>query len=591
MSAGRVVRLPEDLVNKIAAGEVVERPASVVKELLENAIDAGAQTIAVDVEGGGKTLIRVRDDGSGMSREDASRALERHATSKLRQLEDLQSVATHGFRGEALPAIASVSHLVLRTRTEAERAGTEVEVRQGRLLHVRDTGHPRGTTVEVRDLFGGVPARRKFLRADATETSHVAEAVTALAVARPETGFTLRSGPRTLVQAPPVAGLAERLYQLFGGQVLDHLLPLQHEDSGTRVSGFVARPDRAASARSSVRLYVNGRAVRDRAVARAVAEAYRSAGVRDPGGEAFLFLEIPLHLVDVNVHPAKTEVRFADPRSVWTAVERAVRHALGGVRGAPATAPRVEAALEASFARAERVAEDNARWASRGSALEAPPPPAPTFLGDAPPTVLGQHRNTYIVATDGEELLLVDQHTGHERVRFERLLEGLAAHRVEAQRLLVPSVVDLPPRLRPVLEAHMETLAELGFEVDAFGGDAVRLASLPAVLGGREAGRALQEILRDLLERDSAEWAVADRRHRTAATLACHSAARAGEALSMPAMKAIVDGLWHAAQPEASARTAAPPVCACPATTSAAGSAAAAGEGSRGRQALQCRGA
>jgi DNA mismatch repair protein MutL len=428
---------------------------------------------------------------------------------------------------------------------------------------VRDAGHPRGTTVEVRDLFGGVPARRKFLRADATETSHVAEAVTLLAVGRPETGFTLRSGPRTLVQAPPVAGLAERLYQLFGSQVLDQLLPVQAEEGWLKISGFVVKPERAASARSTVRVYVNGRAVRDRAVARAVAEAYRGAGVRDPGGETFLFLECPLHLVDVNVHPAKTEVRFAEPRTVWTAVERAVRHALGGMRGAPAYVPRVNAAMEASFARAERVAEENARWGARGAALEAPAsqglegptalPAAsesPSFLAEAPPTVLGQHRNTYLVASDGEELLLVDQHTAHERVRFERLLESLAAHRVEAQRLLVPAVIDLPPRLRPVLEAHHETLAALGFEVDAFGGEALRLAAMPAVLGGRDAGRALQEILRDLLERDSAEWAVADARHRTAATLACHSAARAGEALSAHSMKAIVDGLWKAAQPE-----------------------------------------
>jgi DNA mismatch repair protein MutL len=558
LSPGRVVRLPEDLVNKIAAGEVVERPASVVKELLENALDAGAGVVAVDVEGGGKTLIRVRDDGAGIARDDVAAALERHATSKLRELADLQNVATHGFRGEALPAIASVSHLVLRTRTESEAAGTEAEVQNGRILHVRDAGHPRGTTLEVRDLFGGVPARRKFLRADATETSHVAEAVTLLAVARPETGFTLRSGPRTLVQAPPVSGLAERLYQLFGGQMLAQLAPVQAEEGWVRVRGFVARPDRAASARSNIRLYVNGRAVRDRGVSRAVAEAYRGAGLRDPGGEAFLFLEAPLHLVDVNVHPAKTEVRFAEARVVWAAVERAVRHALGGVRGGTAVyVPRVEAALEASFARAERVAEENARFSSGSPAspesLDPTPAPAlvrtPSLLDQAPPTVLGQHRNTYIVATDGEELVLVDQHTAHERVRFERLVEGLAQRRAESQRLLVPALLDLPPRLRPILDAHRDTLAELGFEADAFGGDAIRLTAVPAVLGAREAGRALQDILRDLLERDDADWAVAGGRHRAAATLACHSAVRAGEPLSLQAMKAIVDGLGQALEP------------------------------------------
>ncbi len=572
LSRDRVEKLPEDLVNKIAAGEVVERPASVAKELLENAIDAGALAIGIDVETGGKSLVRVRDDGTGMSRGDAERALLRHATSKLRTLDDLQSVATHGFRGEALPAIGSVSHLLLTTRTDSEEAGTQVEVKHGKLIHVRDAGHPRGTTVEVRDLFGGVPARRKFLRADATETSHVAEAVTASALVRPETGFTLRSGPRTLVQAPPVGGVAERVYQLFGGQVLAALLPVEHEEGGVRVRGFVARPDRAAGARSNVRLYVNGRAVRDRGMARAVAEAYRGAGVRDPGGEAFLFLEVPLHLVDVNVHPAKTEVRFAEARVVWAAVERGVRHALGAGRGGSSSyVPRPDAAREMAFAQAERVAEENALWSGEGgtpraqspaevratfpsdvpaglSGVSAPATPTP-LLDDAPPLVLGQHRNTYIVASDGDELVLVDQHTAHERVRFEGLLASLEGRRVEAQRLLVPAVIDLPPRLRPILEAHAATLGELGFDVDAFGAAAVRLTAMPAVLGAREAGVALLEILRDLQERDAADWAVAEARHRVAATLACHSAARAGEALSVSGMKAIVDGLWRAAQP------------------------------------------
>src|SRR5512143_1590686 len=236
-----VQRLPDDLVNKIAAGEVVERPASVVKELVENALDAGARSVHVEIDDGGLTLVRVRDDGCGMSRADAQMALERHATSKLRQLEDLQSIATHGFRGEALPSIAAVSELVVRTRAEGESAGSEVAVSHGRRVHVRDAGHPRGTTVEVRDLFGAVPARRKFLKAPATEASHVAEAVTLLALARPETGFSLRSAGRTVLETPPVDGLAARLFQLLGAKAVEDLVAVEGGTDWATVRGFVSR--------------------------------------------------------------------------------------------------------------------------------------------------------------------------------------------------------------------------------------------------------------------------------------------------------------------------------------------------------------
>jgi DNA mismatch repair protein MutL len=277
----RVQRLPPEVANQIAAGEVVERPASVVKELVENALDAGARTVKVEIAAGGKALVRVADDGAGMSREDALLALERHATSKLRVLDDLQSLATHGFRGEALPAIASVAHLVLRTRDEGSAAGTEVEVRDGALVHVRDAGHPRGTTIEVRDLFGGVPARRKFLRADGTESGHVVEAVTLLALARPEIGFHLASAGRALLQAPPVASLGDRVYQLFGEEVLRGLVAVEGGAGAVRVRGFVARPERGAAGRPSLRLFVNGRPVRDRALHRAVGEAYRRTGADD----------------------------------------------------------------------------------------------------------------------------------------------------------------------------------------------------------------------------------------------------------------------------------------------------------------------
>ncbi len=573
-----VQRLPDDLIDKIAAGEVVERPASVVKELLENALDAGARSVHVEIENGGLALVRVRDDGCGMSREDAELAIERHATSKLRTLSDLESIATHGFRGEALPSIAAVSDLVLRTRAEGESAGSEVAVSNGRRVHVRDAGHPRGTTVEVRDLFGAVPARRKFLKSPATEASHVAEAVTLLALARPATGFSLRSAGRTILEAPAVDGLAARVFQILGAKALEDLVPVEGGTEWVTVRGFVSRPDRPRPARPDLRLFVNRRPVRDRALSKAVLEAFRSAGAGDKGFLAFLFVEVPTHVVDVNVHPAKTEVRFADARTVWTAVERAVREALsGGVRAIPSVTSRqavrdvaegAQAALGRFFdttplahgwergtafgaGRQASGAIGGASLAGESLATELVTDAGMAVPGEtaATPRVLGQHRLTYIVATDGDELILVDQHTAHERVRFEQLLERAERRVVQSQGLLVPIVVELAPELRPVLEAHQEALAALGYDTEPFGGASTRLRGVPAILGTRDPGPSLERILRDLREREGAEWAVSTMRDRVAATLACHSAVRAGQPLNSEAMAAIVRELLTTAHP------------------------------------------
>jgi DNA mismatch repair protein MutL len=547
----RIRRLSDDLVNKIAAGEVVERPASVVKELVENAVDAGARTVRVEIEGGGRKLVRVRDDGAGMAREDAALAIERHATSKLRELDDLQSLVSHGFRGEALPSIASVAHLVLRTREAGDPSGTEVEVRHGGPVEVRDAGHPVGTTVEVRDLFGTVPARRKFLRSDGTEAGHVSEAVTLLALAHPPVGFWLVSGGREVIGAPAVSGLDERVFQLFGGRLLQDMLPVNGGFAPLTVRGFVQKPELAGGSRANLRLFVNGRAVRDRGLARALAEGVRAAGLGEFRGDAVLLVELPPHMVDVNVHPTKSEVRFADARAVWSAVEQAVRQSLSGA-ARPEVPPAVrESVVEAAERFASRPAgTQQPFWPSHVNegAADAPSASAPAVERE-PVRVLGQHRNCYLVATDGEELVLLDQHTAHERVLFERILAQEAAKTPLAQGLLVPAIVRLPPRLRPVLEEARATLSGLGFDVEPFGGEDVRIATVPAALAGRDPGPALLALLTDVVDREAADWAVAGTRHRVAATIACHAAVRAGQPLTTQVMQAIAAGLAIAEQP------------------------------------------
>jgi DNA mismatch repair protein MutL len=559
--------LPDELIDQIKAGEVVERPASVVKELVENALDAGACRIEVEIEAGGKQSIRVRDDGEGMSRSDAALALERHATSKLRSVEDLSAIESRGFRGEALPAIASVSHLVLTTRTADGPVGTRVEVRHGSAPVVREAGHPRGTTVEVRDLFGSVPARRKFLRADATEAGHVAETLTLLALPHPGCAFRLVTGGRRSIDAAVAEDLGARIYQLFGDAFLEELVPVEGGSGDVVVRGFVGRPDRPGPRRPSLRLFVNDRPIRDRALARAVAEGYRAAGAGERRLEAVLLVEVPPDRVDVNVHPAKTEVRFSEARAVWLAVERAVRDALSA--GARADAPRADTsriqqaveryALRPGVARASEGPGPGAMAEERWLPLTEPAPafrktePAEPRGGiretAGPLLVLGQHRSTYIVASDGEDLLLIDQHTAAERVRFERLMDGMELRRVPSQRLLMPQVLELPPKLRPLFETAGEHLHQLGFDAEPFGGQSLRVSAVPEVLGARDPGPTLVRLLEDLLERESSQWIVESERERLAATLACHSVVRAGQGLGHEAMRAVVEDLAGARHP------------------------------------------
>jgi DNA mismatch repair protein MutL len=561
----RIHVLPPALVNQIAAGEVVERPASVVKELVENALDAGARTISVDVEEGGLALVRVADDGSGMDREDALLALERHATSKLGDASGLFAIATMGFRGEALPAIASVSRFRLDTARGDDGAGTRLDVEGGSVREAGPIGRARGTTVEVRDLFFNTPARRKFMRASAAEAGHVTEAVVRLALARTDVSFTLRSGGRLALGARAGEPLAERAAHALGREARRHLLAVEAERGAVRVRGVVCSPDHSEATARALYLFVNGRWVRDRSAAHAVLRAFAGSlpAGRHPAG--ILFVEMPLGRVDVNVHPQKHEVRFSDPREVQDAIFHAVS---GALRCAPwLGAARAEPpAAEGPAPGVPRAAEDAAgvlHWARaahppEGSGAELPLPapgdgttaPLPLPSGAARPAgyfsslrYLGQHARTYLLCeAPGGALVVVDQHASHERLLFQKLREAFRTRTLPVQPFLLPQVVSVPPAAARALEGGLGELARLGLEVEPFGGDAFAVKGAPAALGGADLGALLGDLAGQLAEVERGS-AVDEALHGLLATMACHAAVRANAEVSPEEARALLEGL------------------------------------------------
>src|SRR5436309_8452766 len=451
----KINRLPADLANQIAAGEVVERPSSVVKELVENAIDAGARRLTIHVELGGKKQVRVEDDGEGMDADDARLAIERHATSKIRRAEDLAAISTLGFRGEALPSIASVSHFLLRTRARGRPSGTEIRVNGGTVASLVETGTAEGTLVQVDDLFYNLPARRKFLKSDGAESAQVSRVVTQLSLAYPEVGFTLTSGPRTLAEWPPAASLTDRLYQIYGER--DDLLPLNREVGGIRITGYAAALADRGPTRGPQNVFVNRRIIKDRTIAHAIIDAYSTASIKERSPEVHLFLEMPTDAVDVNVHPTKAEVRFRDQSFVHELVRRALMDALG--RGGvpelqlqPEVQGRSEDAISIPGILGGAVFPN--RWVPRmgDSVLPKSSEGRGQTTADIRPMIpLGQFRDTFIIAVDDDGLAIVDQHVAHERILFERVMERLTTGRLESQRLLVPMVLEPAPAAHDVL--------------------------------------------------------------------------------------------------------------------------------------------
>jgi DNA mismatch repair protein MutL len=552
----KIIRLPSDLANQIAAGEVVERPASIVKELVENAIDAGASRIAIHIELGGKKQVRVEDDGEGMEPEDAQLAIERHATSKIRSAADLGAIATLGFRGEALPSMASVSHFVLRSRARGRSSGTEIRVNGGVVAAAVEAAAADGTAVEVNDVFYNLPARRKFLKSDAAEAAQVSKVTTQLALAYHEIGFTLTSGGRSVLQCPPAASRRDRLYQLYGER--DDLLEIGKSAGGVRLTGFAAALAEQGPTRGPQNVYINRRIVKDRTIAHAIVDAYSTASIKERSPEVHLFLEMPPDTLDVNVHPTKAEVRFRDQSMVHEVVRRALMDALGqgGVpelqlrpeydeRSPAAVAiPGILAGgafpsrwIPPSDARPDAPAEHLPRAAAVEAAANQAVP------ADARPMIpLGQFRDTFIVAIDTEGIAIIDQHVAHERVLFERVMQRLASGRLESQRLLVPLLVEVPASAHATLLARVGELDRLGFELESFGEHTVRVTAVPALLRSEDSARALLALADDLEGLDRGAH-VQEALRRIAATTACHAAVKANYPLTHEKMMHILDEL------------------------------------------------
>jgi DNA mismatch repair protein MutL len=548
--------LPDGVAQKIAAGEVIERPVSVVKELVENSLDAGASEIRVELVDGGKSLIKVQDDGAGMDREDAALCFRRHSTSKIAVEEDLERIATLGFRGEALASIAAVSRLTLRTFDGAGDRGTMIEREGERLVAVTDIAFPRGTTVEVRDLFFNLPARRKFLRSGQSELGPVTKSMTQAALGAPGIRFTLVHGSRETIACPPVGTLRERVFQLFGKKMVEGLMNVAAEEGGARLEGLASQPLAGRADKSVQYFFVNGRPVKDRILMAALSQAYTGILERGRSPEAFLFLTLPLADVDVNVHPAKSEVRFKDTQLVFRLVLRAVGEAAsrgrtikevvpGGVRTAQATRiGEAEEGYRAPGLSFDPAAAESPRSGPASSLRGTGPVREPASPEGKGPVVLGQFGNMYIVAAGEDGLLVIDQHNAHERVLYDKFKEIDRMKLWPRKVLLIPPLLELTPSAAASLDENAGLLDELGFRVEDMGGRSYALKEFPEVFRAEEA----RDVLLGLLE-EAAGTAAEDRRDRMIATMACKSAIKAGESLTREKMGYLLEELFKTSQP------------------------------------------
>lgn len=556
-SVGKIQVLASDVVGRIAAGEVVERPAAVVKELVENSLDAGSSTITVEVKDGGLGLIRVTDDGEGMSRRDASLAFERHATSKLESDQQLGAIRTMGFRGEALPSIAAVSKVRLTTLSTQEQVGTQLWLTAGTITRVEDAAAIPGTSIEVSELFYNTPARRKFLKSTTTEFSHISHVVQQAALASPQVHVRLIHNGYEVFALPAVSSARDRVLQVYRAAFGERALAVDVQQNGLSLKGFIIDPVRARAGRTPQELFVNRRPIKNSTVQHAVMDGYSSFLAKGHAPLFVLFLDIEPRRVDVNVHPTKREVRFADNEQIHQLVRSAVRHTLGraqielsmagvahahpggpGVSNAtpPAEGPGLEAGAS-PYPPFARTASVTSPVSAAGHTLFVQEEATPYPSGEAVDIIpLGQMHRTYVIAQVGDELQVIDQHTAHERVLFERLLRAWQGKSLPSQPLLLPEPLELPVQQALILQRHLAELEGLGLLIETFGPSSFLIRSLPVMLGHPDLVALVQDLIDDLEQWDSIS-SLETKVKPILASLACHGAVRAGRAMALPEIK------------------------------------------------------
>ncbi|MBX7149731.1 DNA mismatch repair endonuclease MutL [bacterium] len=563
-----IAQLPDVLVNRIAAGEVIERPSSVVKELVENALDAGATEISVDLSQGGKKSIVVKDNGCGIKPEQLKLSIHRHTTSKIKTLDDLDRINTMGFRGEALASMASIAKLKITSRSrETQSPAHEIEVEGGEIIHFGETGHDYGTTVSVKYLFHHTPARLKFLKSNETELSHISDFLTKCALINPQVGFKLFHDDKKIISVRPTAQLKERVRELFGADISEWIYPISHQHDSISVTGFAGHPQLARSHQRDMYLFVNGRPVRDKVIFHALIEAYRNLLMHGKYPFVIVNMTMPHEMVDVNVHPAKTEVRFVNGNVMHRLVTDALRKTLaespwfettaapsysippsidqsrGMARHAPTVLPSSYTLSTGAFK------NDNELVSSLKQNIEPIQEPetqraiqfAHTPFGEL--TVIGQLSGTYILCQGRDKLVLIDQHAAHERVGFEKLLLEQEKGGIHKQNLLIPETFDLNPSDAEVLKQYLDDLKPYGLDIDHFGGNTFVVRAYPSLLQGKlNIKNMVLDFVGEALERGRID-SLKDKMNHVLATMACHAAVRAHDVLGRHEMEALLKDL------------------------------------------------
>jgi DNA mismatch repair protein MutL len=555
---GIIQILPDAVVNKIAAGEIIERPVSIVKEVIENSLDAGATEIRIDLERGGKQLIRVSDNGQGMSEEDAVLAFERHATSKIRSSDDLHQIGTMGFRGEALASIAAVSQVTLRTRKADQDAGISVFLVNGLCQNKEPVAMPCGTTIEARSLFFNTPARKKFLKSDPAEAGAVAHMLNAFALAYPEISFHYNQDGREILNCPATKSYKDRVFQIFGSELLENLLEMDETLFHYRLRGFVSSPDALKTNRNYQYFFINRRYVKDKVLANSVYVAYRVYAQTGQYPVAFLFLDMPPAMVDVNVHPAKYEVRFLQQALVQKGIIDSIQKTLNAARPLPSFQLQSESnvpiysspelTLPNSFAVTSSF-QNSYQPTPSGPAMQMPAPAVRKMPAQGEYKIIGQYDHTYIVMSDEGGLILIDQHVAHERVLYEELLEEHEQRQIRRQALLIPLILDVNPAQMMLMEDYIQHFRELGLEMEIFGDNTVAIKEIPELLMESNYSNAAQRLLNDMerLYRDGLLESFADEMRKS---MACQAAVKINMPLTKEKMEYLVEQLLKTKTPQ-----------------------------------------